>query len=820
MDSKYPILALGVLTSVLYLTSFLFAKTGLIKKVFHRKLWNIVLLFAFLSMATLAILLVINVNYKLEWKSFDGIQKWHVDFGIVMSFVAIFHFLEHLSYYLNLFQPKKKAQTKNADQERIFAETKSNGLILLLGFLSTSVQVLFVRELTGLFQGNELYMGWIIGIWMFLTGAGTYWGSQQMKAKTTVISIHQLLLLISLLPFALVLILNFVKPSIFLPGVLIHPLVFALITVILLTPVCLLGGFSYALLVRLDNSHTKNFSRIYAFEALGSLVGGIVVSLLFIRWFSILQSLLLLAVAGLFFLGFTQKKNRKTTLTITSFLIILLVCFFIFPIDLKIKSLQFLNQDVLESRESYYGNITVTGNSGQYNFYENGALLFTTNNVITNEETVHYAMLQHDAPKTVLLVSGGIEGMAREVLKYPSVKQLNYIETNQQLIRMVDQYMPLPDDDRLTVIAADARKILKQSKAKYDAAIFAVAPPSSLQYNRYYTVEFLNLLKKRLNPDAVVSFGLTAAGNYQSSESEGIEAAVYHALNSVFKNVVIVPGEKDYFIASDQDVTNQIGALSKTRNIENSYVNEFYIDDLSIGQRAALIKDNISKIAIKDTDKKPLPVFYHTLRFISQFSQFKIIFLLLPVLLLLLPLFFMSPISGGMYATGFTASSIELLLIFLFQVVFGYIYSAIGLIIALFMAGLAIGAFLGKNIPPGKKSYLSAQSLLAIYALLFPLFWKIQTRNSSEFIGWILLVILILIPAALVGCQYVASTKIYGKNLEHAASVMYAADLLGGALGTVLLTLVLIPFLGINTTCYFIAAANVFVVLINFTKPK
>ena len=40
------------------------------------------------------------------------------------------------------------------------------------------------------------------------------------------------------------------------------------------------------------------------------------------------------------------------------------------------------------------------------NFYENNMLLFSTNDVVASEEAVHYAMVQHDTPRSVLLISG------------------------------------------------------------------------------------------------------------------------------------------------------------------------------------------------------------------------------------------------------------------------------------------------------------------------------------------------------------------------------------------------------------------------------
>ena len=74
-------------------------------------------------------------------------------------------------------------------------------------------------------------------------------------------------------------------------------------------------------------------------------------------------------------------------------------------------------QQVVFHGHSPYGNLVVTRMGSQYNFIENGTVWFTTHNLEEVEETVHYAMARRHA-RRVLLVSGGVSGTARELLKY------------------------------------------------------------------------------------------------------------------------------------------------------------------------------------------------------------------------------------------------------------------------------------------------------------------------------------------------------------------------------------------------------------------
>jgi predicted membrane-bound spermidine synthase len=61
-------------------------------------------------------------------------------------------------------------------------------------------------------------------------------------------------------------------------------------------------------------------------------------------------------------------------------------------------------QHLIFHKNTPYGKLDVTMNAGQLNYFENGLLLFSSNNQIVNEESVHFAMIQHPRPKNILLV--------------------------------------------------------------------------------------------------------------------------------------------------------------------------------------------------------------------------------------------------------------------------------------------------------------------------------------------------------------------------------------------------------------------------------
>ncbi len=826
MEGPYHLILLSLLFTAAYLFTLLLVKTGILSKPLHRKIWNYLLMISFLGSGILGILLVIRVNYQLEWSFLTPLMTWHVDTGIGLCLIALFHLLRHRAYFLSgIKRDTPSAKEGNASPgyggERgdavISAETAAAVpevpalLILGAGFFATVVQVLLIREITTVFQGNELMMGWTLAIWMFLTGMGTFAGRAPKKGLATP-TLIPLFLLLAWLPPLLLILMNGIHHLLFPPGQLIHPLWFLLLVLLLLAPLCLLSGYVYALMVHLSRNREKGFTRIYALEAAGSLIGGIIVTFLLTRWFTIAQALLLTAIViHILLLIFTRRKHIAASLLVV---VAVTLLFFLLPADVTIKSWLLPGHHVVETRETPYGNITVTENGGEYNFFENGNLLFSTGDMVLNEEYVHFAMVQHPNPKNVLLVSGGMAGMTAEILKYPEVSGVDVVELNPDLVRIARDYRREAEDPRVHTIGGDGRRYIQNTGNRYDVVIFTVPDPSSLQINRYYTDGFLRLLKGKLRDDAVVLFGLSSSGNYMTPEKGRIGASLYHTLKKHFSQVIIIPGERDYYLASEAPLTAAIGKTIEKKGITASYVNPDYLDDASLVSRGEGIRVAVSATPLINTDRQPLPVFYHSLQFLSLYAGTPSWMMALPLLLLLLPLLLLTPVSAGMYVTGFTASSVEVMLIFWFQILFGNLYATLGLIFALFMGGLAVGSLAARSRKKSKAMLITGQLLLALYMLLFPLLWRTTELSLSGFLAWLIFLPFLLVPALLTGFLYVATTVNFQGPAPRAAAAVYAADLWGSALGAILVSFIMLPVFGITTTSLILAAVNGGVILL------
>jgi hypothetical protein len=105
---RYSLIFLSSLTIISYIISLLLVRTKLYTRKIHRRIWNMLLLVTFLVSCILGLVLVIQINYGIWMGFLPQFLKWHVDFGIGMTLISLFHIFWHIKYFKNIF--KKPAQ--------------------------------------------------------------------------------------------------------------------------------------------------------------------------------------------------------------------------------------------------------------------------------------------------------------------------------------------------------------------------------------------------------------------------------------------------------------------------------------------------------------------------------------------------------------------------------------------------------------------------------------------------------------------------------------------------------------------------------------
>ena len=183
------------------------------------------------------------------------------------------------------------------------------------------------------------------------------------------------------------------------------------------------------------------------------------------------------------------------------------------------------------------------------------------------------------------------------------------------------------------------------------------------------------------------------------------------------------------------------------------------------------------------------------------------------LVLLILVIFTLNRISLGLFTGGFTASSLQLLILISFQVIYGYVFLATGIILALFMAGIALGAFSFKRIipVPTEKRYIHIQLTLALFSLGFPfVILAVSLQGIPGLMVQFVFLLLILILSFLTGLEFSLASSLGSKDATLKMSSGYSADLFGSAIGAIVTTLILLPFLGLIASCLVMVAVNIF----------
>jgi hypothetical protein len=91
-----------------YLFTYAFYKGGLIRKTIHVNIWNFILLVSFIISGGIGFLLLILLEAGVQLQVSQQLLYWHVEFGITMSLVTIFHIYTYKKTSKMIFQGSKR----------------------------------------------------------------------------------------------------------------------------------------------------------------------------------------------------------------------------------------------------------------------------------------------------------------------------------------------------------------------------------------------------------------------------------------------------------------------------------------------------------------------------------------------------------------------------------------------------------------------------------------------------------------------------------------------------------------------------------------
>ncbi|MBD3204659.1 hypothetical protein GF327_10290 [Candidatus Woesearchaeota archaeon] len=693
------------------------------------------------------------------------------------------------------------------------------GLILSLTSLGVSsivTQIILMREFLNIFSGNELVIGITFSNWLFLTGTGAYLGKIIKKKKIRFFMMSQLLL--SILPFFMIFIIRYSRNNIFDPGVLLGLNEIVVFSFLVLAPYCLISGSLLTLACSIFIRFNLSIGKVYFIDNIGDILGGLVFSFFLVYFFNSFQAAFFIFLLNLIPLIYLGLKNNKFIL-ISSIVILLIVSLLFLTVDIQKRSLELFynNQVILYEKSSPYGHIAVTKSQNQLNFYENGIILFSTENTIENEETIHYALSQTDNPENILLISGGVSGTINEILKY-GVNEIDYVELDPNIISIGKRFTTNLNFQKVNIVNKDARLYIQSREKKYDAVIVDLPDPKTAQINRFYTLEFFSDVKKILTDKGVVSLSLSSSENYLNKELIKLHSSVYNTFGLVFKNIIFIPGDEVFFIASGKRLNYNISESLNKKNIHTEYVNEFYLKGKFTKERLDNFLDSIDKDVQINRELKPITYYFGFLTYTGLTEQNYTLVLIFFIIITIYFLSRLNSITFSIFTTGFSAASLQIVLIIVFQILYGYVYGMISLIITFFMLGLAIGSFtVEKYRIDSKRNLILTEFSMICFAIILG-FFLVYLKRSQLGYETIIFPFLTLIPAVIAGIEFPISSGLLKNKPSKKASSLYNADLIGACLGSFIASIIFIPLFGIFWTCAFVGIIKILSIIILAAK--
>ncbi len=719
------------------------------------------------------------------------------------------------------YPAKPRTESQPASGENLH-DRPSRSLVLLaicaVGVSAVVTQLTLMRELLSAFSGNEMVLGIVLGNWLLLTGIGTQLGRTASRLKRPLSFLVAAQVLVAILPIASIFLLRALRNVVFIRGALVGITETVISCFVLLLPYCLIAGYLLTLACRLlaRQEGPASIGEVYFLDNIGDIFGGLAFTFVLVYFFDHFGILYFPAFLNLLFAAALAVRLRRKALLTAIGAVTACLLFTAVALDLDDLStqLEYSARQVVFRGDSPYGSLVVTEYAGQYNFIQNSVPLFSTDNIEEIEETVHYAMAQRPQAQHVLLISGGVSGTAKEILKY-DVKQVDYVELDPLIIEVGRRYAPGNlADSRIRVINTDGRLFVKQSHQRYDVVIADLPDPSTSQINRFYTIQFFQEVKRILKDRGVLSLSLGHYENYLSKELARLIAVAHKTLSAVFDNVTIIPGGSIFFLASDGELVRNVSTRVEELQIQTHLVNQYYLEAMLTPDRIADVERAISPDAPINKDFSPILYYYHLLHWMSQFRfRFGALEGVL-ILMLVAYLFRIRPVPLVIFTTGFTASSLMIVLMLAFQILYGSVYHKLGLIVTAFMLGLAIGSFSMNRILSWRKprDLVKLEFGIAAFAALLPVallaLGHVRAASAWRISAEVAIPLLTLILATLVGMEFPLAGRVHFKKVTTTAAQIYTADFVGACLGALLASTFLVPVIGVVWVCLLTAGLN------------
>jgi len=683
--------------------------------------------------------------------------------------------------------------------------------LVAAGAASFLAQVVLLRETLASSQGSELVLGVALALWLCLTAVASALGGRVAGAPARAGRRLGLLLVASpLLLFASLWLSRFMGPSAALAGQDPGPASVLLGALVALVPACALGGLAFAFAARASTDDSaSDGTMIYVAEALGAVVAG----LLF--YFVLAERLasawlFVLAAAPCLAAGFRLLLPGRRAVAVAAVLVDLALGALVAPsMTAALAAARFRGEHVVAMQPSRYGLLAVTARGEQRALYHDGVLVFTSEDEVAAEESVHLPLLLHQP------------------------EQLDYVEIDPGMIALARRFADAETraalaDGRVHAIAGDGRRLLRERPGYYDVILIHLPIPQSALLARFFSEECFRDARRALASGGVLSLVTPGSDAYLDGGARQRHGQIMATLKMAFSGVGVSPGAQTILWASNGDIAAQPGVLGnrlKERGLHLRQVTPAWLFDRLLPLNIEEYRRAIATVSsVENRDFHPAVYLFGLLENLQRVSpglaRAALTFALaawapwLVALVVLAGAGLVVLLRRHRRAPGFAAAvagatgmGLQLVLLLAYQALQGHLYHALGGFLALFMAGLAAGAWAGRraqHLTNRPRLLALVCAVMAATAALVPV--VLTLAQAAPGLAPALILLLLITVSTLTGATYPLAVQAASQTNPRAASAVYAWDLAGSASAAVLAALVAIPLLGFFPVALLLAA--------------
>jgi spermidine synthase len=740
-------------------------------------------------------------------------------------------------------------------------------LIFSCGLFTIGAQTLLFREFTTAFEGNDIGVGVFFGAWFLWIGLGAMLVRRWNRLADSLLRHVELLFLLYILAFVgqLLLIVH-VRD---LAGVASYDLMsvqtLVLWAMVVNAPVSLVTGLLFPLACRwVEQADSFPISRVYILEAAGSFAGGLAVTALLayhvpaLRVFSLLALMLLLSIAVASF----RKAGGYVALTLAALSAVALATG---ADGLLAQHVRAIKWSKLLPRETLEGAFSTAQAEYLYGRYRSQWIVVREGGVceaLPNEEdagqTVAIGLCQNPQATRALVIGSGL-AVCNRLLLLPQMEEVAWANPDGEYTKWLLQHVPgefWAGDKRFRAVAQEIRQYLDGTTNHFDLVIINLPEATSSAFNRYGTVEFYERVKTSLRDSGVVSVCLAGNETVMGAELVSLGASAKKTLERIFSNLVLVPGDQTWLVASDsKNITgdpailrDRFAAMDGSQKVfPPAGLLSIYLPDRAAQAMQSYEKVDLPHELLINRDSRPLTHLYGLLlaarqsgasvtRFVRLLAISGWMPFAVPILIFITLRTWASvtPRRGRrkssfdssflVFSTGWVGIATVIILMYSYETHFGSLYLHVGVISSLFMAGLTVGALVcsvpvrastptPRGVTTDGRSRILLLSILLVHGLLLAAiaFWFAGTgeiAGSSWRLGHSVFAVAFVLSGLCCGGYWpIAAAQLAGERLDsgEAGSRLETADHLGACLGGLATSLLAIPILGTKTSLLVLA---------------